>query len=226
MSIYLKSPLSSADFTICTPGIGPLSYTVSSPLGSIQPTNEWVHTTTSLIICNVGETVIFILQHIFSHNGNWNVGTGSTLQGVIIMRHGFLFWVLQHCNIFSSDSFWWYVEVFEVCECICSRIRWHNSRSLITLLKCTLMMQYRMKLTAKFSICIQLQTITASPYVWRLLFWTNGFQNETSSAGPTRKMYMTTMTHRVRVTTRIASLLLDEECCRRSWLDLCRAFTR
>ena len=37
MSVYsLKSPLSSADFTIYAPGIGTLSYTVSSPLGRIQ----------------------------------------------------------------------------------------------------------------------------------------------------------------------------------------------
>ena len=34
VSVYsLKSPLSSADFTIYAPGIGTLSYTVSSPLG-------------------------------------------------------------------------------------------------------------------------------------------------------------------------------------------------
>ena len=31
-----KSPLSSADLTIYAPGIGTLSYTVSSPLGRIQ----------------------------------------------------------------------------------------------------------------------------------------------------------------------------------------------
>ena len=37
VSVYsLKSPLSSADFTIYAPGIGTLSYTVSSPLGRIQ----------------------------------------------------------------------------------------------------------------------------------------------------------------------------------------------
>ena len=37
MSVYsLKSPLSSADFTIYAPGIGTLSYTISSPLGRIQ----------------------------------------------------------------------------------------------------------------------------------------------------------------------------------------------
>ena len=32
----LKSPLSSADFTIYAPGVGTLSYTVTSPLGRIQ----------------------------------------------------------------------------------------------------------------------------------------------------------------------------------------------
>ena len=37
VSVYsLKSQLSSADFTIYAPGIGTLSYTVSSPLGRIQ----------------------------------------------------------------------------------------------------------------------------------------------------------------------------------------------
>ena len=37
VSVYsLKSPLSSADFTIYAPGIGTLSYTVSSPVGRIQ----------------------------------------------------------------------------------------------------------------------------------------------------------------------------------------------
>ena len=37
VSVYsLKFPLSSADFTIYAPGIGTLSYTVSSPLGRIQ----------------------------------------------------------------------------------------------------------------------------------------------------------------------------------------------
>ena len=37
VSVYsLKSPLSSADFAIYAPGIGTLSYTVSSPLGRIQ----------------------------------------------------------------------------------------------------------------------------------------------------------------------------------------------
>ena len=37
VSVYsLKTPLSSADFTIYAPGIGTLSYTVSSPLGRIQ----------------------------------------------------------------------------------------------------------------------------------------------------------------------------------------------
>ena len=34
--LYSDIHLSSADFTICTPGIGTLSYTVSSPLGRIQ----------------------------------------------------------------------------------------------------------------------------------------------------------------------------------------------
>ena len=37
VSVYsLKSPLSSADFTIYAPGIGTLSYTVASPPGRIQ----------------------------------------------------------------------------------------------------------------------------------------------------------------------------------------------
>ena len=37
VSVYsVKSPLSSADFTIYAPGTGTLSYTVSSPLGRIQ----------------------------------------------------------------------------------------------------------------------------------------------------------------------------------------------
>ena len=37
VSVYsLKSPLSSADFTIYAPGIGTFSYTVSSPLVRIQ----------------------------------------------------------------------------------------------------------------------------------------------------------------------------------------------
>ena len=44
VSVYsLKSPLSSADFTIYVPGIGTLSYTVSSPLRRIQHIQQHIH---------------------------------------------------------------------------------------------------------------------------------------------------------------------------------------